>query len=134
MDCPDALANDETPQYLEQLIPPSLLVKYGITSRTPFTGLPLMPPPVGKQPIEVPNTEDEVRATLISLGGKPMSCQAVGKEEKREFAENTKRLQRLADSLGRKLILISPQVVISVAKPKPTQTKTFKLKTKAPVE
>jgi hypothetical protein len=134
MDCHDALSHDNAPQYLEQLIPPSLLVKYGITSRTPILGVPCLPPPVGKPPIEIPNTEDEVRACLISLGGKPMSCQAIGKEEKREFTENTKRLQRLADSLGRKLILINPHVIISVPKPKPTQTKTFKLKTKAPVE
>lgn len=137
LDCPDSLKADEAPQFLEQLIPPSLLMKYGITTRTPIVGVPVLPPPVTRPPIEVPHTEEEVRACLISLGGKPVVSQT--KDEKKEFQENTKRLQKLADSIGRRLVLIPP---VGTSAPLPSSDtkkadgskKTFVLKTKAKVD
>jgi hypothetical protein len=135
LDCPDSLKADEAPQFLEQLIPPSLLMKYGITTRTPIAGVPTLPAPVSRPPIEIVNTEDEVRACLISLGGKPCIAQPVeaGKEG-REFQENTKRLQKLADSLGRRLVLIPPKPVTTPAVASTAPKKTFRIKTKAQVE
>jgi hypothetical protein len=111
-------------------------MKYGITTRTPIVGVPVLPPPVSRPPIEIPHTEEEVRACLVSLGGKPVVSQS--KDEKKEFQENTKRLQKLADSLGRRLVLIPPIVSSSATAAPPvaeaTSKKTYVLKAKPKVD
>jgi predicted Zn-ribbon and HTH transcriptional regulator len=56
--------------------------------------------------MEIPETEDALRAALVAAGVKPMICQEKGKKENKELIENKKRLQRVADKLGRKLIFI----------------------------
>jgi hypothetical protein len=94
------------PLYLEQLIPASLATEHSITSKTP---LPLRPvvkvvtPPI----MEVPETEEAIRAALVAAGEKPMICQQKGRAEKKEMIENKKRLQKVADIYGRKLIYVA---------------------------
>jgi hypothetical protein len=56
--------------------------------------------------MEIPETDDALRAALIAAGVKPMICQEKGKKENKELNENKKRLQKVADKAGRKLIFV----------------------------
>jgi hypothetical protein len=56
--------------------------------------------------MEVPETDDALRAALVAAGVKPMICQEKGRKENKEIMENKKRLQKVADKFGRKLIFI----------------------------
>lgn len=56
--------------------------------------------------MEVLETEEVLRSILTSYGVKPMICQEKGKTNKTELTENKKRLQKVADTLGRKLIFV----------------------------
>jgi hypothetical protein len=95
------------PLYLEQLIPSSLIADYNIQSQTMITTKP--PLRVPQKPImEVPETEEALRAALVAAGVKPMICQEKGKKEKKEIIENKKRLQKVADIYGRKLVFVKP--------------------------
>jgi len=68
--------------------------------------------------MEVPDTDEAVRAALQMVGVKPMICQEKGKKENKDFIENKKRLQKVADELVRKLIFVgSGEVKKPVAKP-----------------
>ena len=57
--------------------------------------------------MEIPESDEALRAALIAAGVKPMICQEKGKKENKELNENKKRLQKVADKAGRKLIFIS---------------------------
>ena len=105
--CPDGVTRAyREPQFMEQLIPPSLIEKYGITTRSL---LPSFQPEKAKEwLLEVPETDEGLRAALVAAGVKPMICQEKGKKENREITENKKRLQKVADKAGRKLIFIKP--------------------------
>jgi hypothetical protein len=54
--------------------------------------------------MEIPETEEAIRAVLVAHGEKPMICQDKGRREKREITENKKKLQKIADVLGKKLV------------------------------
>ena len=56
--------------------------------------------------MEIPETDEALRAALIAAGVKPMICQEKGKKENKELNENKKRLQKVADKAGRKLIFV----------------------------
>jgi hypothetical protein len=58
--------------------------------------------------MEIPETDDALRAALIAAGVKPMICQEKGKKENKELNENKKRLQKVADKAGRKLVFVKP--------------------------
>ena len=105
--CPDGvtLAHRE-PQYIEQLIPPSLLEQYGIESRTVLPAFTASVKAANERIMEVPETDDALRAALLAAGVKPMICQEKGKKENKEIIENKKRLQKVADKIGRKLVFI----------------------------
>jgi hypothetical protein len=90
---------------MEQLIPPSLMETYGISTRTPLPSNPT-PEKAAEWLLEVPETDEALRAALVAAGVKPMICQEKGKKENREITENKKRLQKVADRLGRKLVFI----------------------------
>ena len=90
---------------MEQLIPPSLMETYGISTRTPLLSNPT-PEKAAEWLLEVPETDEALRAALVAAGVKPMICQEKGKKENREITENKKRLQKVADRLGRKLVFI----------------------------
>ena len=92
---------------MEQLIPPSLIEKYEIKTRSPIPGVP-EPTKAKEWLLEVAETEDALRAVLTAAGVKPMICQEKGKSNQREITENKKRLQKVADKAGRKLVFLPP--------------------------
>lgn len=94
------------PLYVEQLVPASLAFEYKLTSRTPLTTHPTIRPPT-KAIMEISENEEAIRAALVAMGEKPMICQQKGRTGGKELLENKKRLQKIADILGRKLIYTS---------------------------
>jgi len=102
--CPEEAAMMyREPLYLEQLIPASAAIEYKITSKTPLPVKPTIKV-AARLIMEVPETEEAIRAALVAAGEKPMICQQKGRAEKKEMIENKKRLQKIADIYGRKLI------------------------------
>ena len=95
------------PQFLEQLVAPSLLETYGITTMTPISGKSISPVIATDDILEVPETDEALRTILTFYGVKPMICQEKGKADKKEIKENKKRLQKVADGLGRKLVFVT---------------------------
>ena len=103
------------PLYLEQLIPAALAVEYSIQSKTPLREkAPLEIK--SKCIMEVPENEEAIRAALVAAGEKPMICQQKGRTEKKEIMENKKRLQKVADIYGRKLVFIKESAINTMAK------------------
>lgn len=106
MTCPDIVTHAyRKPHLMEQLIPPSILIEYSIQTQTPLKNarIPEMP---RKFIMEVPENEMAIRAAIIAAGEKPMTCQEKGKREKKEMTENKKKLQKIADAAGRKLVYV----------------------------
>jgi hypothetical protein len=104
---------------MEQLIPPSLLIEFDIRSQTPLLTSRISSPP--QQVImEVCETEEAIRAALVAAGEKPMICQERGRREKKEMMENKKKLQKIADSAGKKLVYVKDSHTILTA---PTKAK-----------
>ena len=64
--------------------------------------------------MEVPETEEAIRAAIIAAGEKPMICQKKGIAEKKEMTENKKKLQRIADAAGKKLVYVITRVPAKV--------------------
>jgi hypothetical protein len=91
---------------MEQLVPPSLLAEFNVRSQTPLLSA-RNPESVREVIMEIPETEEAVRAALIAAGEKPMICQEKGRREKRELMENKKKLQKIADAAGKKLVYVS---------------------------
>ena len=118
-DCPDShSAVYREPHFVEQLVPPSLLAEFGITSRTPLNGIRIEELPQ-KCLMVVPETEEAIRAAIVAAGEKPMICQGKGKREKKEMNENKKKLQKIADAAGKKLVYAKdPSAKLYVAKAK----------------
>lgn len=117
--CPDSLTRAyREPHLMEQLIPPSLLQEFNIQSQTPLLSHRI--PEAPRQVImEVCETEDAIRAALIAAGEKPMICQEKGRREKREMTENKKKLQKIADSAGKKLVYVKDPETVLAAPVKP---------------
>lgn len=67
--------------------------------------------------MEVPETDEAVRAALLMVGVKPMICQEKGKKENKELTENKKRLQVVADAAGRKLVFVGGAPKTETKKP-----------------
>jgi hypothetical protein len=91
---------------MEQLVPPSLLAEFNVRSQTPLLSA-RNPESVREVIMEIPETEEAIRAALIAAGEKPMICQEKGRREKRELMENKKKLQKIADAAGKKLVYVS---------------------------
>jgi hypothetical protein len=109
--CPDTMTHlYRQPMFVEQLIPPSALEEYGITSRTPLKPIPLsanrLPPMV------IPETPEGLRAALISMDVKPKICQAQNSAD--ELRINKGRLQEM----GRELVFVDPKEVVPAYAPK----------------
>jgi hypothetical protein len=82
------------------------LEQYGIESRTVLPAFTASVKAANERIMEVPETDDALRAALLAAGVKPMICQEKGKKENKEIIENKKRLQKVADKAGRKLVFI----------------------------
>ena len=103
--CPDTTTHlFRAPMYVEQLIAPSLLEEYGITSRTPLKPLPPVKDMV--PPMVIPDTSEGLRAALISMDMKPKICQSQNGAE--ELRINKARLQEL----GREMVFVDPKEVV----------------------
>lgn len=118
-ECPDvALDPFREPQFVEQLVPSSLLEMWGIESRTPLSSAATISAAAAaavtqkEYYMEVPETDEALRAALTAAGVKPMICQEKGKKRKTELQENKRRLQKVAEAHGRKLIFVSPGKVL----------------------
>jgi len=108
--CPDAVTRAfRSPQYLEQLIPPSALEEYHITSRTPLSYVPPVVP-LQIPPMRVPETTEAVRAALISIDVKPKICQVQNAAE--ELKANKLRLEGAVAELGREVQFVNPAEVL----------------------
>jgi hypothetical protein len=121
--CPDTMTHlYRQPMFVEQLIPPSALEEYGITSRTPLKGIPL--PEARLPPMVIPETSEGLRAALISMDLRPKICQAQNLAE--EMRINKGRLEELE----RETVFIDPKEVVPTYSQPPRR---FPLKRKAVV-
>ena len=102
---------------MEQLIPPSVLIEYNIRTQTPLINCDRKAEEPREVIMEVPETEEAIRAFLIAAGEKPMICQEKGKREKKEMIENKKKLQKIADVAGKKLVYVKDSTTILVTPP-----------------
>lgn len=113
-ECNDSVILEHAvPRFLEQLIPYSFIEMYGIRTQTPIPqmGSPLTPKT--DDILEVPETEEALRAILRFYDVDPMICQKKGKVDKKELKENKKRLQKVADRLGRRLVFAEPAMTLA---------------------
>lgn len=93
--CPDGeVLEHRKPEFIEQLIPTSLLDIYNIQSTTPLVNKDVEIKPKYEPVLDVYDTDKNIRAILMNHG------KSISNKPK----ENRLRLQRLADELGRKLI------------------------------
>lgn len=105
--CPDVTTRIfREPEFMEQLIPPSLVEKYRINTQTKLDTERAVHSMTKEWLLEVPDTDEGLRAALIAAGVKPMICQAQGKKENKEITENKQRLQNAATGAGRRLVFI----------------------------
>jgi hypothetical protein len=112
-DCPDiGAAAFREPEFMEQLVPASLLAEFNITSRTPLNVKRIPDFTVHQKIVQVAETEDAIRAALVSYGEKPMICQGKGKREKRELIENKKKLQKIMTAAGKRLIFVKEDCAV----------------------
>lgn len=96
-DCPDdEILDNRVVQFAEQLIPPSLLKKYNVTSRTPVGSYKTETKPKHDPVLEIEESDKAIRAVLMNY-----SIQPSGK-----MKENRRLLKVLADEQGRKLVYI----------------------------
>ena len=99
LDCPDeTVLEHRVPEFMEQLIPHSILDMYSIKSRTPLLEKPNIDLEKPKAILEVYDTDKCIRTILMNYN-KPSSGKA---------KENRIRMQHLADELGRKLVFMKP--------------------------
>jgi pyruvate kinase len=84
------------------------LEQYGIRSQTklPTTDRRLEEATAAERIMEVPETDEALRAALTAAGVKPMICQEKGKKENKEINENKKRLQKVAEQKGYKVVFL----------------------------
>lgn len=93
--CPDGdVLEHRKPEFIEQLIPTSLLDTYNIQSMTPLVNKDVEIKPKYEPVFDVYDTDKNIRAILMNHG------KSISNKPK----ENRLRLQRLADELGRKLV------------------------------
>lgn len=79
---------------MEQLVPPSVLQRYKITSKTPIPGIP-EPQKLHGPEWEVENSEKAIRQVLMNYGIQPMKAK-----------ENRRLMKQIADELQRKLVYV----------------------------
>lgn len=93
--CPDDEAvKHRRVEFVEQLVPPSVLQRYNITSKTPVPG-PSEPRKLHGPEWEVENSEKAIRQVLMNYGIQPMKAK-----------ENRRLIKQIADELQRKLVYV----------------------------
>lgn len=85
-------------EFVEQLVPPSLLDQYQVTSQTPLRSEKL-PPLKGPRSLEVEDSDKAIRQLLMNNDITPSGKMKV----------NRRLLKQLADQQGRMLIYLAPE-------------------------
>ncbi len=97
--CPDDDGHEcRTIQFVEQLVPYSLLQQYNITSLTPLSNGEIPRKSRFEAVLEVEETDRAIRQILMNY-----SIQPSGK-----MKENRRLLKQLSEELGRKLVYLKP--------------------------
>ena len=99
-DCPDyEVLHHRKPQFLEQLIPPSSLRRYTITSQTPLECSEETCKHPFEPVLEVEESDKAIRQILMNYSIQPSG----------RMKENRRLLKQLSEELHRKLVYISPK-------------------------
>ena len=98
-DCPDQdVVQLRKPTYVEQLLPPSILRQYKITTKTSLE-YPNETRQQSYEPVlEIEETDRAIRQVLMNYEIQPSG----------RMKENRRLLKQLADELGRKLVYLKP--------------------------
>ena len=83
---------------MEQLVPPSLLRRYNITTQTPLD-YPNEPRERGEPLLEIEETDKAIRQVLMNYSIQPSG----------RMKENRRLLKQLSDEIGRKLVYLTPR-------------------------
>jgi hypothetical protein len=83
---------------MEQLVPPSLLKRYKITTQTPLE-YPGEAKQLGEPLLEIEETDRAIRQVLMNYSIQPSG----------RMKENRRLLKQLSDEIGRKLVYLKPQ-------------------------
>lgn len=98
-DCPDhEVLQKRRATYVEQLVPPSLLKRYNITTQTPLE-YPNEPKERQQPVLEIERTDKAIRQVLMNYSIQPSG----------RMKENKRLIQVLADEIGRKLVYLEPK-------------------------
>lgn len=98
-ECPDhEVLQNRKATYVEQLVPPSLLRRYNITTQTPLE-YPNEPRPRGEPLLEIEETDKAIRQVLMNYSIQPSG----------RMKENRRLLKQLSDEIGRKLVYLTPK-------------------------
>jgi hypothetical protein len=99
-DCPDEeILECREVQYMEQLIPHSMLQAYGIQSRTPLDQGRALKKPKFEPVLEVEDSDKAIRAILMDYYIQPSG----------KMKENRRLLKQVADQEKRKLVYLAPR-------------------------
>ena len=99
MMCPDTqVLEHRKPEFIEQLIPTSILDAYNIQTTTPLANKDTEMKSRHEPVLEVYDTDKNIRAILMNYN-KPIANKS---------KDNRIRIQKLADELGRKLVYLTP--------------------------
>ena len=98
-DCPDCeVLQHRQPEFMEQLVPPSVLQHYKITSRTPLPSTDVSKSYRFEAVLEIEESDKAIRQVLMNYDIQPSG----------RMKENRRLLKQLADELGRKLVYLAP--------------------------
>ncbi len=98
-DCPDCeVLQHRQPEFMEQLVPPSVLQHYKITSRTPIPSTDVSKSYRFEAVLEIEESDKAIRQVLMNYDIQPSG----------RMKENRRLLKQLADELGRKLVYLAP--------------------------
>ena len=99
-DCPDdGVLENRIVQYVEQLVPHSLLKKYNVSTATPVGSYMDEGKPRHEAVLEIEDTDKAIRAVIIANHMNPSG----------KMKENRRILKQLADEQHRKLVYIAPK-------------------------
>jgi hypothetical protein len=101
--CPEFTIREmRVPNYVEQLIAPSVLEEYGIMSATPLPGISRVPVATPQPVLHVLDDDKAIRAVLAANNLKP----------KGRVRDNRRLIEQLAQRDGMRLIFKKPVVAV----------------------
>ena len=98
-ECPDdEVLQNRRATYVEQLVPPSLLKRYKVSTQT-LLEYPLEPKQRIEPLLEIEETDKAIRQVLMNYSIQPSG----------RMKENRRLLKQLSDEIGRKLVYLAPK-------------------------